>query len=281
MIGKLFLYLFSICNGLKPKEKKKSLKGYQSALIVCLIASILCSVEPLFAGFYEESGNQGFYFFEDPKELEKSQKEKPKTPEEAAELMAEQREELYKLRCLAILVPSKGNVTRYVEEQNRILSLSENFAKEWQYLLLDLPELGDGFSNPTAASGIEIRKQAEEASKKLSLDALGEKYFLLLFVNGGDPYSEQAGKIVRQFASITDWEIRTVSMNGLPLQDFPDSEKDKGLSQKYGVKNAPAFLIVNPETKEGYSVGVGALSVVDLIDNIYKQTKRYLLEEGK
>lgn len=235
----------------------------------------------LVAGFYEESGNQGFYFFEDPKEAEKSQKEKPKTPEEAAEYMAEQREELYKLRCLAILSPSKENVIRYIEEQNRILSLSENFAKEWQYLLLDLPELGDGFANPTAASGIEIRKQLDEASKKLTLDALGEKYFLLLFVNGGEPYCEQAGKIANQFASVTDWEIRTVSMNGLSLQNSSSSEKDKGLSQKYGVKSAPTFLIVNPETKEGFHVGVGAISVVDLIDNIYKQAKRHLLEEEK
>ena len=246
-----------------------------------LFLGLICTSGTLIAGFYEESGNQGFYFFEDPKEVEKSQKEKPKTPEEAAEIMAQQREELYKLRCLAILSPSRENVIRYIEEQNRILSLSENFAKDWQYLLLDLPELGDGFANPTTASGIEIRKQTEEASKKSALDLLGEKYFLLLFVNGGDPYSEQAGKIAKQFASIMDWEIRTVSMNGLPLQDFPDFENDKGLSQKYGIKNAPTFLIVNPETKEGFHVGVGALSVSDLIDNIYKQAKRHLLEEEK
>jgi len=246
-----------------------------------LFLGLICTSGSLMAGFYEESGNQGFYFFEDPKEVEKSQKEKPKNPEEAAEIMAQQREELYKLRCLAILSPSRENVIRYVEEQNRILSLSENFAKEWQYLLLDLPELGDGLANPTTASGIEIRKQTEEASRKLTLDALGEKYFLLLFANGGDPYSEQAGKIAKQFALVTDWEIRTVSMNGLSLQDFPDFEKDKGLSQKYGVKNAPTFLIVNPETKEGFHVGLGALSVVDLIDNIYKQAKRHLLEEEK
>ncbi|MCB1073469.1 MAG: conjugal transfer protein TraF [Chlamydiia bacterium] len=250
-----------------------------NALKICFIASFLCKGALLFGGFYEESGNQGFYFFEDPKELEKSQKEKPKTPEEAADIMAQQREELYKLRCLAILSPSKENMIRYIEEQNKILSLSENFAKEWQYLLLDLPGLGDGFANPLAASGIEVRKKLEEANKKSALDLLGEKYFLLLFANGGDPYSEQAGKIAKQFASVTDWEIRTVSMNGLSLQDFPDFEKDKGLSQKYGVKNAPTFLIVNPETKEGFHVGVGALSVVDLIDNIYKQAKRHLLEE--
>ena len=252
-----------------------------NALKICFIASFLCKGALLFGGFYEESGNQGFYFFEDPKEVEKSQKEKPKTPEEAAEIMAQQREELYKLRCLAILSPSRENVIRYIEEQNKILSLSENFAKEWQYLLLDLPELGDGFANPLAASGIEVRKKLEETNKKSVLDLLGEKYFLLLFANGGDPYSEQAGKIAKQFSSVTDWEVRTVSMNGLSLQDFTDFEKDKGLSQKYGVKNAPTFLIVNPETKEGFHVGVGALSVSDLIDNIYKQAKRHLLEEEK
>lgn len=244
-----------------------------------LFLGLICTFGTLIAGFYEESGNQGFYFFEDPKEMEKSQKEKPKTPEEAAEIIAQQREELYKLRCLAILSPSKENVIRYIEEQNRILFLSENFAKEWQYLLLDFPELGDAFANPTTASGIEVRKKLEEASKKSALELLGEKYFLLLFANGEDPYSEQAGKIAKQFSLVTDWEIRIVSMNGLALQDFPDFEQDRGISQKYGVKNAPAFLIVNPETKEGFHVGVGVLSVVDLIDNVYKQAQRFSLEE--
>jgi len=152
-----------------------------------LFLGLICTSGSLMAGFYEESGNQGFYFFEDPEKQEKSQKEKPKTPEEAADIMAQQREELYKLRCLAILSPSRENVIRYIEEQNRILSLSENFAKEWQYLLLDLPELGDGLNNPTTASGIEVRKKLEEANKKSVLDLLGEKYFLLLFANGGDP----------------------------------------------------------------------------------------------
>mgnify|MGYP000162102199 CR=1 FL=1 len=248
-------------------------------LATFLVASIFCKTTLLFGGFYEESGNQGFYFFVDPKQTEKSQKEKPNTPEEAADCISEQREELYKLRCLAILSPTKENISHYIEEQNRILLLSENFAKQWQYLLLDFPELGDGFSNPTAASGIEVRKAAEETSKKLTLEALGDKYFLLLFANGGDPYSEQAGKIAQQFSSVTDWEVRVISMNGRPLQDVPDVEIDKGLSQKYGVKNAPTFLIVNPETKEGFFVGVGALSVVELIDNIYKQSQRHLLEE--
>ena len=246
-----------------------------------LFLGFICIFKTLIAEFYEESGNQGFYFFEDLKAIEKSQKENPKTPEEAAEIMAEQREELYKLRCLAILSPSKENVIHYIEEQNKILSLSENFAIEWQYLLLDYPELGDGCTNPITASGIDIRKQIEQTNIKQVLDVLKTKYFLILFVNGGDPYSEQAGKIAKQFALVTDWQVRTVSMNSLSIPDFPDCERDKGLSEKYGIKNIPTFLIVNPKTKEGFHVGVGPLSVVDLIDNIYKQTKRHLLEKRK
>lgn len=233
----------------------------------------------LSAGFYEEEELRGFYFFEDPKEMEKAQKEDPKTPEEAAELMAEQKEELYKLRCLAILSPTRENLVHYIEEQNKILALSENFAKQWQYILLDMPELGDMISNPMAASGIEVRKKVEDVHRMGVLDALGEEFFLLVFINGEDPYSEQAGKIAKQFSSVANWEVRVVSMNGLPSTSFPNFEKDKGLSLKYGIKQAPAFLIVNPETKEAFPVGVGALSVVELIDNIYLQATRHLLKE--
>ncbi len=251
----------------------------KNVLCFCMATLALCYTKPLHPGFYDENGNRGFYFFEDPKNQGKPEKETPKTPEEAAERMAEQREELYQLRCLAILSPSEENVTNYIQEQNKILSQSEGFAKTWQYLLLDHPDLGEGSTNPTAAAGIEVRKKTEDASKKLTLDALSEKYFLVLFANGGDLYSEQAGKVASQFAKIAGWHLRVVSLNGAPLQDLPSVETDKGLAQKYGIQSAPSFLMINPETKEGVPVGVGALSVVDLIDNIYKQAKRHLLEE--
>lgn len=245
--------------------------------LVFLSLSIL-SIAGLHGGFYEESGNQGFYFFEDPKETEKSKQETPQTPEEAAEMIAEQKKELYNLRCLAILSPTTENLTRYISEQNRFIALSEQFAKKWEHLLFDTPDLGSGHFSGTSAVGIEVRRKTEETQKLQTLDALGENYFLLLFAEGGDPYSEEAAKILNQFSTVTHWETRAISINGLPTKAIPNPEKNQGLAEKYHITKAPTFLVINPETREGYPVGVGVLSVLELIDNIYKQAERHQLE---
>lgn len=234
-----------------------------------------------FGGFYEESGNQGFYFFEESQEEKKDKKRIPNTPEEAVEIIEEGKKELYELRCLAILNPSKENIERYVERQNKVLALSESFSKQWQYLLLDSPELGSQFDNPTSSSGVEVRKRSEELEKKKTLEKLKEKYFLVLFGEGGNLYSEHAGKIAKQFASISGWEVRAISLNGLALRSFSSVEKDRGISKKYGINNTPTFLMINPVSKQGFFVGSGAISVVELVDNIHIQAKRHFLKDQK
>lgn len=237
--------------------------------------------QTLSAGFYEENKIQGFYFFEDPKEGGKAEQNNPQTPEEAEEIMAEQREELYKLRCLAILSPTKKNLISYIERHNKMISIADRFAKSWEHVLLDLPELGGGHTFSSSAVGIDVRKRAEEAYKLRTLDALGEKFFLLMFADGGDPYSEEAAQILNRFKDVTDWHIRVVSTNGLPLQAFPKPEKNQGLAERYNVEKVPAFLIINPDTKEGYPVGIGVLSIPELIDNIHIQAERHLLGERR
>lgn len=261
-------------------KKNSTLKRFPTpkTLLLSLLLITFILSNSIHAGFYEEEEIQGFYFFEDPKM--QSTTPKPQTPEEAAEILTEQKKELYSLRCLAILTPTEDNLIRYIQKQNQIIDQASHFAKKWQYLLLDLPELGEGIGASTSTIGIEVHKKAEAAQKLQTLESLQKNFFLLLFAEGEDPYSEAAAHILKQFSTVTHWQVRVVSTNGLPTKAFPNPQKNQGLAEKFGIKKSPTFFIVNPETKEGYPVGIGVLSVPELIEHIYSQAKRHQLEEN-
>ena len=231
---------------------------------------------PLLANFYEESEIQGFYFFE---EGEPQTKEKPpQTPSEAADLIAEAKIELYELRCHALLSPTKENLIAYIRAQNRAITLAQNFSERWQMLLLDAPHLGGGVEAVTSSLAIEIGKEIEEKQKEKLLESLRNNFCLFLFAKGEEIASEEAAKVLHHFHLVTGWEIVVISFNQIPLKSFPNTIIDQGIAKKYAIQHSPSFLMINPETKEGYPVGIGLLSVTDLIDNIVKQAQRYQLE---
>lgn len=241
---------------------------------VCLSCCILPS--GLMAGFYEEQANRGFYYFEDF--FEKEEEQIPQTPEEATEYLEKEKEKLHQLLCLAIVSPTEENIKKYITEQNKWIASAETFAKKWEHLLLDFPELGEGFTNPITTAGIDIRKQSEEQEKKLLIDTLKENHALLLFAQGGEPFSEEAAKILNHFALVTDWEVQVVSLNNLPLQGFKEVIPSQGKAEKLGIYKTPSFFLFN-RSGQMTPVGVGVISVSDLIDNIHTQVKRHLLED--
>lgn len=250
-----------------------------NSLCFLLIPTLLFG--PLFAesddqsdetNFYDESGEWGFYFFDDPN-YEEIRKQVSKDPESVVEKMEEEKAELKTLLYLAVLDPTKANLIAYIKKQNERILRAEEFSNRWQEVLLNFPELGSMI--PTTHSGIQLKKQVEEKEQNKILDSLKQDFFLLLFAKGGDPYGEHAVKVAKMFTSLSGWEMATVSTNELPLQNEPNYFVSPGLAELYKVQNTPSFLIINPETQEGWHVGAGAIAVSDLIENICIQAKAH------
>ena len=234
---------------------------------------------PSFAAFYNQDAYRGYYYFDDPAANEAALRQVPKTPEEAAYLMAKKQEKLYQLRCLAILNPTPDHVKNYLRNHKETLALSSTFTTEWMHAILQNPELGAAISNPSTSFGVNLKKQIDQLQKSDLLSFLKTKYFLLVIGEGGDPWSEKAAEVARDFAAITGFVARFGTLNHKKVAAFEEAFPIQNLVSAFKAKKFPAFFILHPETKKGYPVGTGALSIVDLIDNISFQAKRHSLDQ--
>ena len=132
----------------------------------------------------------------------------------------------------------------------------------------------------------------EKAEKDAVIDQIKEKYFLLLFAEGGDPYSEIAADVARLIEDEYDLKVRIVVVNEEPLKRTFNELKSEKLPHLFNVNRFPVFFLVNPSSLEkkidqtigfeSYAVGAGAVTLTELVNNIYKQALHYhLIDQPK
>lgn len=233
------------------------------------------------AHFYDQEPYKGYYYFEDPSLEKTAPQDLPKTPEEAVFAMDQKKHTLYALRCLALLNPTAEHVTSYLEKHKETLSLSGDFALEWMHILLQNPDLGPSISNPSTGFGIHLKKELDQQEKSALLTSLRETHFLLLIGNGGDPWTEKAAEVARDFSAVTGLLAHFGTLNGEKVAAFDAAFPIEKMASSLKVTKVPAFFLMNPKTKQGYPLGVGALSIIDLIDNISFQAKRLSIASSK
>ena len=215
---------------------------------------------------------EGWYYFEDRKT---QQEEKTSfSPEEADEIIHAEKKKLAQLLSLALLAPSPENVESYMREQKKWLEKSGRFASEWGKIILSDPLLGEFFKNPTTSYGILAKKEIDLKSRKLLLQELSKDHFLLFVFQGNDLFSIQAAEVVSLFASVNQWKVKALSMDGHGLKEFPEFEVDKGISKVIGVKASPSLFVVDPFENKVTPVGAGLVSVSDIEENIETQFRK-------
>ncbi len=213
---------------------------------------------------------EGWYYFED-----KSPSKQPSSlsQEEAEEILETAKSKLNQLRSLALLVPTESNVENYLKEQKKWIDQSSLFATTWQKVLLSNPLLSDILTNPTSSFGIQERKSIEHQRRQSLLKKLAETHFLLFFFKGSDPFSLKAAEVVQLFASMNNWKVTAVSLDGEPIPSFSQYEIDKGMGAALGVKATPSMYVIDPAGPTAVPVGAGLISVSQLEENIENQFK--------
>ena len=211
---------------------------------------------------------EGWYYFED---REKTKEQEQPTLDNAEEVVEMEKRALKKLLSLALLVPSEENVENYIRGQKRWIDQSVQFAATWGQVLLEKPFLGDFLLNPTTSYGIIEKRDLDSKQRKVLLQTLSKTHFLLFFFRGKDPFSEKAAEAAKLFATINNWKVKAVSLDGVGIQAIPDYEIDKGISQNLKVQATPSFYVINPTENRMVPVGAGLVSVSDIEQNIELQ----------
>ena len=177
--------------------------------------------------------------------------------------------DLERALATAMLEPTHENVAAYMGMQQRWIKQSALFARVWQQNVLEHPELAS--QSPTTQYGVQARKEADAAKKRALIKHLSSNHTLLFFYEGKNPYSRAFSRVVQEFSTQHKWTIKSVSVDGVILQNFPNSVRDAGVAEEMDVTIFPALYLVDISTLHATPIAFGMVTTGQIEDNILIQ----------
>lgn len=186
-------------------------------------------------------------------------------PKRLPPTMKEMREQAEALLNRAIEEPTKENVHAYLAYQQLIFDRTEKFARTWQRVLWENPELDPTVENPTVTAGISVARAEQTRRGDERLLHLAQSAGLLYFFSGNCPLCEVQSPILASFASTYGFQVIPISVDGSEDPLFTPARVDRGAAERLGVSQAPALFLATPATGEVRRIGTGLLSMEDLM----------------
>ena len=216
---------------------------------------------------------EGWHFYE---ELNKKRSQKKKkdshsqTPvqEDPLEKTKQYKENLDRLRALAVMEPTFKNVQTYMVAQKEMLTKAGKFAKKWMEVLYTTPSLDYSIKHPTSQIARHVYLDEQKLKMEREVKKLSKSHGLFFFVSSSCAYCRNFAPIVRAFSQKYGWDVIAISTDGSTLPDFPRTMVDNGISQKLGVKVLPTLLAVNPNSEEVIPLSFGMTSQEQILDRI-------------
>ncbi len=175
----------------------------------------------------------GWYYFEE--------NERRLDPEEAQDVLQMEKARQQNLLALALMEPSRENTAAYMRAHKSASDESRRFAETWA----------------------EILEQGR-------LDPAFSKRYFLLLVFRGDAASLEAAKIAKQFAALTSWRLKGLSLDGASVEGM-DSEIDRGLGALLACEETPSFYAIDPEESAAILLGSDIASSDELETRILER----------
>jgi conjugal transfer pilus assembly protein TraF len=237
---------------------KRGLRGLISLVFFFMASSLL------YAGSYWwERSDEGWFFYKDPpKEEEKKEEIKEvktiEIPETLPEPLFTERMKRWgeELLSRAMENPTIENVKAYMQYNNLMMRLSENFSLAWQKVLMMYPELESPV--PVSDADKDLYFEAEREREREIIYELSKRAGLFFFYDGSCPYCERQAYYLNRFRlEYPFFVIKPVTLDGSVYPEFPDTLMDNGISQRLGVTTVPSiFLAFPPDRFERISTGL-------------------------
>ena len=189
----------------------------------------------------------------------------------AVDELAAKRKVLEEAMAESILRPTPQAVVKVQKLQHQWLNQSKKFSGVWMQNLLQNPELDATVKHPVTQYGIHLKKEDDQLKLEARVKALSHHYGLFFIYQGNCKFCQGMAGIVKQLSDKYGRKVLGISQDGLMLQEFPDSKRDNGISQAWGIKGVPAVFVVNPETEQVTPIGHGLISLDQLERNLILQ----------
>lgn len=243
----------------------------------CWVGSfVLAQPEPFWAPHAK-----GWHWYVDPAPQHESSTPKPMTPQKLQTLTpAEQLKQLQTIvqnaKAEAVLNPTPDNVMRYIILQNVITQNASRFSRTWAKIIWQHPSLNYQLVHPTNQAAQSAYKTAQSKDEDKILKQAAQHLGLFFFFEGRCPYCQRFAPTVKQVAATYGFSVLPISIDGLPLPDYPHPVKNQGQAQAFKVTRWPALFLVEPNQRVVIPVTFGMISVDEL-----KSRLTHLIKEAR
>ena len=195
---------------------------------------------------------------------------------EAMKKIRELRRQLEQKKAEAILDPTTENVAAYLHLQQETLERAAVFSDVFRRTVWSTPELDYTLKRPVGALAKRLWSDGRRAERDGVLARLGERYGLIYLGNSDCGGCRVFGPLLRAFSMRHGLEVLAVSLDGKPLEGWPEAVPDNGRAERLGLGGAPlpAVVLFDSATREMLPVGFGVLAEDQLAERIFLSVSR-------
>ncbi len=224
----------------------------------------------------------GWHFYCDPAPDAETDAPDPATSQPAPVEWADPRarvaalqQELEKSRAAAVLDPTPENVAAYLELQQAALARAAAFSDAFRRVVWTTPELDYTLTRPVGALAKQLWSDTRREDRDAALAALGERFGLIYIGHRACMGCQIFGPLLRAFAVRHGFDVLAVSLDGGPLEGWPEAVPDNGRAAQMGFDGAslPAVALFDAATGEAMPVGFGVLAEDQLAERIFVLTQ--------
>lgn len=209
--------------------------------------------------FFDGSRDGWFWYLEHRSVLPPKKPAQTPLPQ-TVKAMRERAEELL---ARAIEAPTETRVAAYMAYQQQLTRRSEQFARMWQRVLWQHPELDSTVADPVAAAALSPSQAERIRRQDAALADLARMAGLFYFFSGRCPLCEVQSPILAAFAETYGFRVIAVSLDGALDPVFEHAKVDHGAAEKLGVTQVPAVFLARPPG-DILRIGTGLLPMEEL-----------------
>lgn len=223
----------------------------------------------------EKNYKTGWHWYDEKKQTMEEEEHEDNTPLSPIAQMSAVQATIQNALDQAILYPNKENIQNYIALQNQMMGQSRKFEHTWQATLLEHPELDYSLIHPTNNTAKQVEYDQQTLKEDAVIRELAKKSGLFFFYRSTCPYCQRFAPIVKAFAESHGLTVISITTDGIPLPEFPDSRPDQGQANKFHVTAEPALFAVNPYTNQAVPIAYGLTSEADLKKRLLDIATRY------
>lgn len=240
------------------------------ALIVALVLLILGETASAEETVFFDRSRDGWFWYLQDRPVAPRWKPTPPSLPPSVKAMRERAEELL---AQAIETPTEARVAAYMAYQQQLTQRSEQFARIWQRVLWQHPELDPTVADPVATAGLSPAQADRIKTRDTALSDLARTSGLFYFFSGQCAVCEIQSSILAAFAEAYGFRVIAVSVDGAGDPVFADAKVDRGAAARLEVSQVPAIFLARPPS-DIIRVGTGLLALEELAGRLVRLNER-------